>query len=180
MYGMVNNALQDLVTQRLGEEEWLRLSSAAGVEDGMFISLESYPDEVTFRLVGGAAAALDVPVEEFLVGFGRHWIVYALSSAYGPLLSAARNFTETLNGLDDMHKRIRRTLPKLNAPSFSFHASQTGGTLRYVSSRAGLAAFVVGLLHGLAEMHSIKVTITHTIPRTPSTDFDEFLLEFQP
>lgn len=177
---MVNNALQELVTQRLGESTWQRLAAAAGVEDGFFISLENYPDEVTYALISGAAAALDLTVEAFLEEFGRHWIAFAMRTAYGPLLSAPRSFSETLTGLDDMHKLIRRTLPRVNTPSFRFYPSSTGGTLRYVSSRTGLAPFVVGLLHGLAEMHSMKVTIAHTIRRAPDTDFDEFELEFQP
>jgi len=180
MYGMVNNALEDLVTQRLGEDAWLRLSEAAGVEDGIFVSLETYPDDITFALVGGAATALGLTVEAFLVDFGRYWIAYAKRTAYRPLLEGPLNFTEALTGLDDMHKIIRRTLPNVKTPYFRFSASPTGGTVRYISTRSGLAAFVVGLLHGLAELHDTELTIEHTIPRTPDTDFDEFELHFKP
>lgn len=179
MYGMVNNALQDLVTRHLGEGAWLRLAAAAGIEDGLFISLESYPDDVTYTLVGGAAEALKLPVEAFLKEFGRHWISYAMQTAYAPLLRAPRSLSEALESLDDMHQRIQRTLPKLNAPSFRFHPSTNGGTLRYSSSRTGLAPFVIGLLHGLAELHGTEVTIRHTTPRAPDTDFDEFELTFK-
>jgi hypothetical protein len=180
MYGMINNALEDFVTQRLGEDTWLRLADAAGVEDGIFVSLETYPDDVTFALVGGAATALGLTVEAFLVDFGRHWIAYAKRTAYRPLLEGPLNFTEALTGLDDMHKIIRRTLPNVKTPFFRFSVSPTGGTLRYCSSRSGLAPFVVGLLHGLAELHDIKLTIGHTILRAPDTDFDEFELQFKP
>lgn len=179
MYGMINNALHDLVAQQLGEEAWLRIAATAGFEDGLFVSLESYPDEVTYTLVGGAASALGLSVEAFLLMFGRHWIAYAMRTAYAPLLQSQSSFSEALSGLDDMHKRIRHTLTKLNAPSFQFRPSATGGTLRYTSSRTGLAPFVIGLLHGLAEFHNTKVTITHTIPRTTNAEFDEFEIEFQ-
>jgi hypothetical protein len=180
MYGMINNALQDLVNQRLGEDAWLRLAAAVGVEDGIFVSLETYPDDMTYALVNRVARALGLSVEAFLLEFGRHWIAYAKRTAYGPLLEGSHNFSEALAGLDTMHKIIQRTLPRVKTPSFQFIRLPTGGRLRYFSSRSGLAPFAVGLLYGLAEMHGIKLTIEHTIPRAPSTDFDEFELQFQP
>ncbi len=179
MYGMVNNALQEFVSSHLGEDAWLQLAADNDAEDGIFISLESYPDEVTFALAVGAARAMELELDTFLVGFGRHWISYANHTAYAPLLLALGGFSETLLGLDDMHRRIQRTLPKLNAPSFRFQSSPRGGTLRYISTRNGLAPFVVGLLQGLAEMHSLALTINHTIKRTADSHFDEFELEFQ-
>ena len=55
MYGMVNNAVMELLVTNHGEDTWQRVKSKAGVEDEIFISTESYADESTYKLVGAAA-----------------------------------------------------------------------------------------------------------------------------
>ena len=179
MYGMVNIALQEMVQQKLGEDAWQGLCRRAGHEDGLFLSLESYPDDVTYGLVGGAAEAFKLTVPEFLEQFGRYWINYALKSAYAPLLRASTSLDQALTSLDGMHRTIARTLANLRAPSFSFEQTPEGGTLRYRSVRAGLAPFVVGLVRGMAEMHRVELQITQVAERSADRDHDEFKLVFQ-
>lgn len=179
MYGMVNNALKEMVRERLGEEAWQDLCRRAGHEEAIFLSLETYPDEVTYALAGEAAAELKLSVPEFLEQFGRFWIDYALRSVYAPLLRASSSLEQTLSSLDGMHRTIARTLANLRAPSFSFEPTPEGGVLRYRSTRAGLAPFVVGLVQGLAAMHRIELQISQVAQRSPERAHDEFKLVFR-
>lgn len=55
MYGLVNKAIEELVLATHGEEAWDQISKKAGVHSDVFISNESYPDEVTYRLVTEAS-----------------------------------------------------------------------------------------------------------------------------
>lgn len=179
MYGMVNNAIQEMMVARLGNEGWSRVRARSGVNDAFFVSLEPYPDDLTYRLVGAAAEELGVKVESFLEDFGRFWIEYALRTSYGPLLrGAGRSFAETVAALDAMHSRVGMALPKLRPPSFTIISQESGLTIKYTSTREGLAPFVVGLLHGLATMHGENISVTHSKQRSAQAAHDEFRVEY--
>ena len=50
MYGLVNKAVEDLVVSNFGDEKWQAIRAKAEVEEEVFISNESYPDEMQCRL----------------------------------------------------------------------------------------------------------------------------------
>ena len=66
MYGMVNKAVEDMVTTRFGEDTWEKIRTRAGIDVEVFISNEAYPDDVTYRLVGAASEELNLKPEEVL------------------------------------------------------------------------------------------------------------------
>lgn len=175
MYGMVNNALQEMVTARLNEEAWTEICRDANVHENYFLSLESYSDETTYNLFGNAAIKFGISLDLFLQEFGLFWIDFALKTSYGPLLKNAGNtLWETLNSLDSLHSHISLALPKLRPPSFSVINGSDATTVIYKSTRVGLAPFVIGLIHGLAAMHGEKVKVMHTKSKSETLDHDEF------
>ena len=58
MYGLVNRALEDMISEVHGPETWEHIKGKAGVDVEMFISTEGYPDEVT-------SAALEICGKRF-------------------------------------------------------------------------------------------------------------------
>ncbi|MFM7299371.1 MAG: heme NO-binding domain-containing protein, partial [Planctomycetota bacterium] len=52
MYGLINKAVEGLVRQRFGDAMWHRIRSGANLPDEPFLSMEQYPDETTYALVG--------------------------------------------------------------------------------------------------------------------------------
>ena len=48
--------------------------------------------------------------------------------------------------------------------------------LHYYSHRAGLQPFVIGLLHGLAELFGTKASVTVVQSRDTGADHEEFLV----
>jgi guanylate cyclase soluble subunit beta len=67
---------------------------------------------------------------------------------------------EFLENLNALHDRITGTFLNYIPPEFRIEA--VGGNrhlIHYVSQREGLSAFVVGLLHGLAERFGNEVEI---------------------
>lgn len=175
MYGMVNNAIQELVTERAGEAAWGRVCDRAGANTTFFVSLDPYPDELTFGLAVAAASELGLELGAFLEEFGRYWIQFALRSAYGPMLrSAGSSLATTLASLDHLHSRIGMTFPSLRPPSFRVTDAGKALSVQYFSEREGLAPFVVGLLYGLAAMHGETVEVEHTQRKSETVGFDEF------
>src|SRR5262245_35027122 len=171
MYGMVHEALRELVSSRAGPDAWERVCHRAGSATSTFLSMSAYPDELTVSLVGQSAGELGLGGEEFLLQFGRYWIDFALRTDYGPLLrSSGKTLRETLTALDAMHARIELALPELRPPSFQVSASGPELTLHYHSPRSGLGPFVIGLVQGLATMHGTSVRVEHTVHKDKGAD----------
>lgn len=162
MYGLVNRGVEDMALSAGGVELWGRIRSAAGVDDETFLAMKPYPDDVTYRLVAAASTELELPADEILRLFGRHWIVYTAQEGYGPLLAmGGRTLPSFLRNLDAMHVRIAAEMPALRPPSFVVtEVDEHVLRVDYHSHRGGLAPMVVGLLEGLGELFETPVEIT--------------------
>lgn len=176
MYGLVNRALEELIRHEHGDALWEQIKTHAGVDVEVFIRMDAYPDELTYRLVGAASSLLGVPVPDLLRAFGRHWTLYTGREGYGALLdSAGSTLQEVLAHLDDLHVRVGLMYPQLRPPSFyCTDVSPDGLVLHYVSSREGLAPMVVGLLEGLGQRFGQVLSIRALLSRAAGDDHDSF------
>ncbi len=180
MYGMVNKAVQDLIVTNHGAGVWENIRQQAGVEEEMFISSETYPDELTFRLVAAASAVLAVPAEVVLNEFGRWWILKTTQEGYGHLMKAGgKSLGEFLANLPNFHTRIVM-MPALRPPEFECSDVEKNSLrLHYRSHRRGLSAFVIGLLDGLGEMFATPVTLCHEQRQDDGADHDVFQVSWK-
>lgn len=177
MYGLVNKAIQGLVTQKKGSEAWDRVIEQTGTTT-TFISMETYPDSVSFTLVGAAAEELGTDAATFLRELGHYWVAYTGAEGYGDMFHLWGNDLRSfLENLDLMHERVKSTMPQLEPPSFSVK-DEPDGRIRfsYHSHRDGMAPMVEGLLAGLAIKFSSPMSIEHVVHRADA-GHDEFLLD---
>ena len=163
MYGLVNKAVVDLVVNKFGHDTWTAIKNKAGVDIDVFISMDGYPDDLTYRLVGAASEVLKIPPEAVLEAFGEYWVLYTAQEGYGPLLDAAGNtLREFLENLDALHARVALTMPELKPPRFRLvPIDDSKMLLEYHSLREGLAPMVVGLLKGLSVRFNTPIEISH-------------------
>ena len=176
MYGLVNLAIEELVTQVAGKPVWETIKQEVGFNDPGFVILDPYPDELTFALVGSASKHLNMEPADVLHAFGKHWILFTAEKGYGELMtSTADNLIDFLDNLDAMHARVEMSIEGLDLPSFDLEPlTDSTWTLRYFSSRQGLAPMVSGLVEGLAEMFDEKWDITHNIEESANADHEVF------
>jgi hypothetical protein len=176
MYGLVNKGIQGLVTERAGQEGWKRVAEQANVASP-FLSMETYPDDVTFALAAAAAEELDRPLDQFLRELGRYWVLYTGREGYSDMFSMWGNDMPTfLANLDLMHERVKSSMPHLEPPQFSTSEESEGVVrLTYRSHREAMAPMVVGLLEGLADRFGSKVDVEHVVFRKDA-GHDEFLV----
>lgn len=180
MYGMVNKAVEELITKDFGEDKWQAIKEKAGIEEEMFISNESYDDAITYRLVGAASEVLGLPADKVLHVFGEHFVLQTAVGGYGDLMDAGgKDLAEFLENLPNFHTRVAMIFPKLKPPRFEV-SDRTDHSLKlhYHTHRAGLAPFVVGLLSGLAKRFDTEVKITQLTERDQGADHEEFLIEW--
>ncbi len=176
MYGLVNRALQQLVCAQQGERVWDAIRARAGVTDAVFVRMNSYPDEITHRLVAAASEVLDTPAAELLKEFGRYWMRYTMVEGYGALLSdLGPTLHDALRALDSMHARVTLLYPALKPPKFWItDAADDRLSLHYHSERSGFAPMIVGLVEGLGERYAIRVEVIHAAVKGASCDHDRF------
>ncbi len=163
MYGLVNKAAQDFVISAHGEEVWQIIREKAGVKEMSFVSMQPYPDEITYNIVGAASAHLGADPDDILEGFGQYWIKFTMEEGYGHLLDlAGRSFPEFLNNLNNMHAHVAQSFTELKPPTF-YCESIDAHTFRfeYHTERPGLVQFVKGLLLGLGERFNITVDVEY-------------------
>jgi hypothetical protein len=182
MHGLVNQAIRDLAVKLGGEPLWQDIKSRAGVDLEVFVSMQAYPDDVTYRLVDSASLVLGISAAEMLHAFGKHWILYTAHQGYGAIFEMmGRTLPDFLGNLDAMHARLSLSMPELRPPSFVCeHVSDGQMRLEYWTHRPGLAPMVLGLLDGLAEMYEVSIEVTRGACRENGDDHDEFIIAYRP
>jgi hypothetical protein len=161
MYGIVNKAIQDLISEKYGTDTWGKVKEKSGVDVDFFLSNEPYDDDITYSLAGAAAEVLNISVGEVLTAFGEWWVLKTGKEKYGGLMEAGgNNLKEFLVNLPSFHNRIMLMYPKLTPPEFKITTIEENSIhIHYHSKREGLQEFVKGLLVGLSKMYGVDTSI---------------------
>jgi Haem-NO-binding len=182
MFGLVNKGLEDMVCGQYGEEIWEEIKSKAEVEIEAFISMDAYPDDITYRLIDAASVVMKIPATDILEAFGRYWILFTATEGYGSLMEmAGDNLPEFLQNLDNLHARVGLSFPNLQPPSFLCSDLEAESLkLHYYSERPGLTPMVVGMLKGLGEKFNTDVEIQLTHSKAQGNDHEEVSIAHKP
>jgi hypothetical protein len=176
MYGLVNKALKSMVLTHHGEETWQKILQQAQLENPVFISTESYPDHLTYALVGGAAEVLTQAVPELLEAFGYFWATHTAVIEYPELMArGGSTLKDFLRNLPNFHTHVTLMLPRLEPPDFVFEESGADSILmHYHSNREGLAPFAYGIFKGLGKVFEENVEVTQVAHKHEGADHDIF------
>jgi hypothetical protein len=180
MYGIVNKAVEELVTEQFGGEAWESIRKKSGIEVDFFISTEPYDDAITYKLAVAASEVLNTEVGAIMVALGEYWILKVGKVKYGGLMEAGGdNLREFLVNLPQFHSRIMLLYPKLTPPEFRIsNITANSVDVHYHSQRQGLQEFVRGLLQGLAKMYQTEATIELVQHRNDGADHDVFRVKW--
>jgi hypothetical protein len=146
-----------------------------------FISIEPYPDEVTYRLIAAASEQLGLTKEDVLRALGEYWILETALKAYGPLMRAGgRTLKEFLLYLPQFHVHVLVMFPELRPPEFECsNVTENSLDLHYRSPRPpGLEPFVEGLIRGLANMFDTEAAIEPIALRANQADASVFRISW--
>lgn len=162
MKGVVFTLFERFVTENWGEDTYEDLLDAAPVvEDSAFVSVQSYPDEWLFAMVGVACDKLEVDAATALRSFGRY--------CFSKLVDAHPVFVEDvahpkaflMKVHDVVHVEVNKLMPGAVTPTLL--ARDTGPfsvEVTYRSPRA-ICAFAEGLMEGCAEWYGVPFTYEH-------------------
>jgi len=135
MYGLINIAIRDLVTNQFGQSQWDAILAKADVSDEHFLRMKAGEDAATYALVGAATEVLGLTSSQILQAFGEYWTEFTAEEGYGELMdSAGSTLPEFLQNLDQLHTRVGMMYPDLKPPEFS--SGHTGHPSKRPSKRA--------------------------------------------
>ncbi|MEO0991503.1 MAG: heme NO-binding domain-containing protein [Pseudomonadota bacterium] len=179
MYGLVNHGIQTFVTDNHGPVVWRSICAAARTSTNDYEPMLVYEDDETYRLVAVISERLGLDTAKVLEVFGDFWVDYSQHTSVGKLIAfGGRTLPERLEGLDDLHEHVARSMPHLKPPSFEF---ETGADnvhiLHYFSEREGLQPMVIGLLHGIARDTGESIRVRHIAKKEEGADHDSFEIE---
>lgn len=183
MYGMVNQAMQQMVSEVHGEDVWNRIRLGAGCEVERFLRMDSYSDELTYRLVAAAVDELGIPADRLLHAFGEYWVGFAQAAGYADFFRACDSYAGFVLQLDAMHARLELAFPDFKPPQFACNVESPDRIeVVYRSHRVGLAPFVQGLLVGLGESFGVIATVVRGASPLPESGGAEerFLVTLAP
>ena len=176
MYGIVNKAIEDLVTDSFGTDKWESVKQHSGVDTDFLLSNEPYNDEITFKLAVSVSHVMNIPIEEVLITFGEYWILKTGKEKYGGLMDAGgSSLKEFLINLPLFHNRVILIYPKLTPPEFTISDIETNSLqVHYFSKREGLQEFVRGLLQGLSKLYHTETKIELLQSRNAGSNHEIF------
>lgn len=179
MYGLINKAVEQLVVSQFGESKWHEIAEKAGIKQP-FVSMDTYPDQMTFDLVAAASEVLDTPANTILEAFGEHWIQYTVDEGYGSTMSLYGNSVpEFLKNMNSLHAQIRLSFPELKPPVITCEEQANGQLLvLYQSERVGLAPMLIGLVKGLGKRFSTPVIVEYVEPTSEEHCTEKFRVSF--
>ncbi len=180
MYGMINIAVEQLICERHGVENWNQIKKKAGVTVSHFVNMESYDDATTYNLVGAATEVLGISAEELLDAFGEYFIMYTAKQGYGEMLKlGGKTFPEYLSNLNMLHFRLGNMMPHLVPPTFKVsNVTENTLVLTYISERNGLSPMVKGLIRGLGKVLNTPCEIDHIGGNSEIANAQDFIVRW--
>lgn len=180
MYGLVNQAIYDLVIERFGQETWEKVKMEGGIDIDRFLSNEAYDDSITFNIANALGKVTGLSLQSVLFAFGEHWVLKTGMEKYGSLMKAGGdNFKDFLIHLPNFHSRIMLMFPNIIPPEFNIiDIKENSLILHYYSTRTGLTDFMHGLISGLAIIYKVQAKINLKSVKSEKQDFDAFEIEW--
>jgi hypothetical protein len=74
-----------MVIKDHGMAKWVEIKELAGMQEDRLVRLKSYPDKLTYDLVGAASKVLGADAENILKAFGEHWVLYTAEDCFSQL-----------------------------------------------------------------------------------------------
>ncbi len=175
MYGIVNRGVEQMLVARFGEELWRQVVDEVDPQWVGFVSMESYPDELTYRLIEAASRRTGTGRAELLEAWGEQWFLPVFEEGFGHLIDmTGESLGEVLSRLDALYARVALLFPQMRAPGFVCKTLGPGlWELLYRSEREGLAPLAKGSLRGLAARLGTRVEVEQVAAR-PEAEHDVF------
>jgi guanylate cyclase, other len=146
MYGLLIEAVIDVIKRKYGEEMWLEISKKCKLQSNSFSTQQQYSETLIIKITKCLSQTLNKDYDSLMEIFGIEFVNFVGLYGYDRMLRVlGRHMRDFLNGLDNLHEYMKFTYPKLKPPSFYVEKEDINGlVLHYRSKRTGFIHYVKG------------------------------------
>lgn len=178
MKGVIFTTFNDMVEQQVGMDVWEQILDTVNPESqGIYTSVEDFPDEELIAMVNELSQQTGTPVLELIFAFGQY-LFHALAMRHTVFLETQPDFLSFLKSIDDViHREVEKLYPNPNLPTLLWQQPDDNSLiLNYQSSRK-LCHLAVGLIRGAAQHYGVEYTLEHAPCMHDGADSCQFIIK---
>lgn len=178
MKGIVFNMLNDLVEANFGMDVWDDLiESTSPSSEGIYTSVEVYPDEELLAYVAAISKHTGAPEEEVVRMFGNY-MLGRFAEMHPEFFSGhtAKSFLKSVH--DVIHVEVRKLHPDVVLPEFTYEDSVDNALEMHYHSPRKLCHLAEGLIGGTAKQFDVEIAIKHDVCMHDGADHCVLSLSF--
>ena len=161
MKGVVFNLLEEMVEQNFGIAVWDSLLEATN-QDGIYVSTETYPDDMLVALVVAAHEKSGIPVNDLVRSFGEFTFprFYEKNRQFFKPGMNLKDFLLTVDRV--IHVEVRKLHPGAILPQFDYVDEADNELTMIYSSPRKMCMLAEGLITGAAKHFDTEYTLEHS------------------
>lgn len=162
MKGVVFTTFNDMVEKNIGIDVWDTILDAVNPESqGIYTSVEDFPDEELIAMVTKLSELTGTPVLELVTAFGQY-LFHALAMKHPVFVDEKNDFLEFLKSIEDViHKEVKKLYPNPNLPSLEWEQPEPDALIMIYKSPRKLCHLADGLIRGAAEKYGVEYSFNH-------------------
>ncbi len=163
MKGIVFTTFNDMVEKEIGIEMWdAILDSVNPKSEGIYTSVEDFPDEELLAMVSDLSDRTGTPVVDLLKAFGQY-LFHVLAMKHSIFVEEEPSFLSFLKSVDEViHKEVEKLYPNPNLPTLSWKQEDENSLELYYRSPRKLCHLADGLIKGAAQRYDTQFTMEHS------------------
>ncbi len=164
MKGIVFTTFNDMIEQEIGIEVWEQILDSVNPDSqGVYTSVEDFPDAELIAMVGELSKITGTPVMDLVTAFGQY-LFHALAMKHPVFVEEKPDFLEFLKSIEDViHKEVKKLYPNPNLPSLKWEQSDPNSLTMYYRSPRKLCHLADGLIRGAAKRYEVDYSFDHAI-----------------
>lgn len=163
MRGTIVKCIEELVTEKFGQEKWAESLKIAGLPESREYNIfGGVADSEVPAILKGISAALDLPMSEVMEAFGEYWSTVYAPRVYAAYYSTAENAREFLVSLDHIHTAMTKSAKSARPPHFRYEWRGHNHLIMHYESDRELVALVPGLVRGIGKYYRERLNVSVT------------------
>ncbi|HOP07090.1 MAG TPA: heme NO-binding domain-containing protein [candidate division Zixibacteria bacterium] len=161
MKGTIIKCLQDLVTDKYGQEEWKAAIEDAGLRrNTIFMPISDIDDESVLAIITAVCTRQKLSLAEISNIFGDYWVNVYSQVMYKQFFQRHSTARQFILAMDDVHVNMTRTMANARPPRFDYEWKDDCTLHMTYKSHRGLIDLMVGLIKGVGRYYGESLGVT--------------------
>ncbi len=160
MKGTIVIALQDLVKNKFGQENWTDILKKSNLpEDNVFYSHYDIDDKIVMTLLQNTCEVLNMTLEQTAEVYGNYWMNEYAPKKYFAFFVRKKTAKEFLLEMNRLHSKITNKIKNARPPKFEFEELEDNKIIMSYYSARNLELIWIGLIKGVGTYFNEDIKI---------------------